>query len=812
MNIMPAQKELATLPLQGLRIVEFNDGKLDTCARILADLGADVILVEPPQGVAARLTPPLHQGVSLYFATHNANKRSVTFDLHEAHEREQFQQLLGTADLFIETTKPGTLAGFGLDPVSLQARWPELCVLSISDFGQTGPYRDYVATNAVHTAMSGVLCRSGQPGTTPLLPPGSLAWESAAVQAAWVALLGLWQKQHTGYGDHLDLSIYETVAQVLDPALGVTGSAAAGTSALDTTPRDRPLPQPLYPVIPCRNGQVRLCVLSPRQWEAMSEWLGNDHPFTDPQFSQIGKRMAVADKLNAVIAGLFSRYDAVDLVAEGQRRGIPIAALASPATALADEHFQARASFAPLEIKPGVTGQVPSGYIEVDGQRAGLRFGAPAVGEHNAEVLRKLSTHPPRTQMPRAERAQRRALQGLRVLDLGVIVAGAEAGRLLADQGAEVIKVENRAFPDGGRQSMAGTAMTTSVAVGHRNKLSIGINLKSELGRKLFKKLAAQSDVVLSNFKPGTLESLGLGYEVLSDVNPGIIMIDSSALGRTGPQSRSLGYGPLVRAATGQSWLWRYPDIENSVSDGVTIYPDHLAGRVAAIGVMSLLIRRARTGRGGTVSVSQAEIFLNANAEHYLRESLQPGSFIARGNASEFFCPDGVYPCAGDDEWCVIAVRDDSEWRSLLGILNRSDLLTDAGLTSAVGRLARRAEVDALVAAWTSQRSPREITRLLQGAGIPAGFMQRLTEYRDDPQFKARGFIRILTHPGLPDSLPTENSPVISRSMPDPELRPAPYQAEHTRDVIARLLGLSSSEIEALIASADLEEMPTPKA
>src|SRR5690606_12119652 len=175
--------------------------------------------------------------------------------------------------------------------------------------------------------------------------------------------------------------------------------------------------------------------------------------------------------------------------------------------------------------------------------------------------------------------------------DLGVIVAGAELGRILADQGAEVIKVENRAFPDGGRQSDTPTAVSFSTGQGHRNKVSVGINLRSPEGIELFKRLAAESDVILSNFKPGTMESLGIGYEVISKVNPRIVMADSSALGSSGPLARSMGYGPLVRASAGLTALWSYPDRPGSFCDGITIVPDHFTARVSAIGILAQLVR-----------------------------------------------------------------------------------------------------------------------------------------------------------------------------------------------------------------------------
>lgn len=797
------------LPLQGMRIIELANGKTDMVGRILADLGADVILVEPPQGSPIRSQEPLFQDVSLYFATHAANKRSVVLELTAEQDRLRFLKLLDSADMLIDGSQPGTLDSLGLNADSLLEKLPGLTVLSISDFGLTGPYRDFQATQAVHNAMAGVLCRSGLPGLDPLMPPATLAWESAAIQAAWVALLGLWQHMHTGRGDHLDFSIQEAIAQILDPALGVTGSASAGKSALDSTPHGRPVAMPLYPIIPCKGGYVRLCVLNPRQWQAMNEWLGPDHAYRDPAYSNIAKRMASAKGINDLIAELFSHSSPKELVAEGQRRGVPMSAVQAPAQVLLDEHLNARGAFVPMEVAPGVVGKMPAGYLEVDGRRAGLRSAAPALGQHTDEVFTDLTVKPRRSA---SGEVKRRPLEGVRVLDLGVIVAGAEAGRMLADQGAEVIKVENRAFPDGGRQSMTGALITPSIAQGHRNKLSMGVNLRSDKGRDIFKQLVAKADVVLSNFKPGTLESLGLDYSVLKDVNPRIVMMDSSALGNTGPDSRSMGYGPLVRASTGLSSLWCYPDVPNSFADGVTIYPDHAAGRVAAMGVLALLIRRERTGLGGTVSVSQAEIFLNSNADHYLRESLQPGTFVARGNVSEFRAPEGIYPCAGEDEWCALSVRNDDEWRHLLRVIGRTDLLDDSGLASMAGRLERRAEVDALVQAWTSQRTPSEVTDALQGVGVPAGFMIRLSEYRDDPHFKARDFIRSLEHEGLSEPLPTENRIVQSRYMPEPPLRPAPYQAEHTRQLAASLLGLQQDQIDALIADGDLEDMAPLKA
>ncbi|MEE1916343.1 CoA transferase [Pseudomonas asiatica] len=795
-----------TLPLAGMRVIELADGKTDMAGRLLADLGAEVILLEPPQGSASRRIDPMFQGTSLYFATHHANKRSLVLDLKADADKAAFIRLLASTDLLLDASGPDNLARLGLPVADLRSRYPGLVVLSISDFGLTGPYSEFCASHAVHTALGGVLCRSGKPGHTPLLPPGNLCWESAAMQAVWVALLGQWQRLKTGCGDHLDFSIQEAIAQVLDPGLGVTGSAQAGKSALDSTSRDRPVAVPLYPILRCKDGFVRICALNPRQWEGLRDWLGPDHEFHDPQYLSIAKRMPKSAEINALTGELFARHTAAELLLAGQHYGVPIAIVSEPSQVLEDEHFAARRSFVPLQLSEGVRGQVPSGYLELDGRRAGIRHTAPRLGADTDALLNQTDAadkHAGSHEKP----FLRRPLEGVRVLDLGVIVAGAEAGRLMADQGAEVIKVENRAFPDGGRQSMTGSPITPSIAQGHRNKRSLGINLRSETGRDLFKQLVAKSDVVLSNFKPGTLESLGLSYEVLKQVNPGIVVLDSSAMGNSGPQSRTPGYGPLVRAATGMTSLWRYPDMPEFFGDGVTIFPDHMAGRVAVVGVLALLLRRERTGLGGTVSVAQAEIFINGTSEQFLLESLQPGSFKAQGNHSAWQVPDGIFACAGDDQWCAVSVRDDDDWLRLLSAIGRRDLAGDSTLATAQGRLANREQVNALVAAWTAQRSPQSVTQTLQAAGVPAGFMLRLSDYRSDPHYAARDFIRELVHPGLPTPLPTENRIAHSLHMPEPPLDPAPLQAEHTRELAERLLGLARSDIEALINDGHLEDV-----
>lgn len=317
---------------------------------------------------------------------------------------------------------------------------------------------------------------------------------------------------------------------------------------------------------------------------------------------------------------------------------------------------------------------------------------------------------------------------------------------------------------------------------------------------------------MLSNFKPGTLESLGLGYADLAAVNPGIIMADSSAFGPTGPWSRRMGYGPLVRASSGLTDLWRYPDAEGSYSDASTIFPDHVGARVSAVAVLAKLVERRRTGRGGTVSVAQAETILGELSTEIALESVAPGSIAAGGSAVPADAPHGVYPCAGDDEWVVITVRDDADFAALAGVLGPPQLAGTPGYATRAGRAAAREPIDALVAAWTRSRPPREAAAALQAAGVPAGPMLRIPEHLGDPHLAGRGFLTPTRHPLLAGPVPGERASAVFERMPDPPLGPAPLAGQQTRELAARLLSLSAADIQSLLDDGVLEEPETSPA
>ena len=281
-----------------MKVIDLASGAASSVGLDLALLGADVVRVEPRGGHDDRRAAPAVDGVSLDFAIRNLGKRGVELDVGDAADRAAFSGLLDDADILIESTRPGSAEAAQLGAVDIAAQRPTLVVVSISDFGQAGGwgaggYARWLATSPVLEALSGEVARSGIPGRPPLLLPGDLAIECALAQATYVALLGYVNRLKTGHGDHIDFSLMRGASQTLDPAFGIYGSATMGIPASEV-PRGRPEAASLYPIVPCADGCVRLCVITPRQWQGMFEWMGSPAELADPSLNQLVARRGTA--------------------------------------------------------------------------------------------------------------------------------------------------------------------------------------------------------------------------------------------------------------------------------------------------------------------------------------------------------------------------------------------------------------------------------------------------------------------------------------------------------------------------------------
>ncbi|KAA0117991.1 CoA transferase [Mycolicibacterium sp. P9-22] len=746
-------------PLSGVRVLDLSTGPMTAVGRLLADLGAHVSPIAL-QGVNSQDGP-----VPLDTAINRHGLETVT-----VHDRDAWTHLLAGADILIENTAPGSDAEAALAVRAIRAANPALVILSVSDFGRDTRFRTWQATTPVLHALTSELSRSGIPGREPLVPPGRhLPYQVAAAQAAVFTVSVLLDRLRTGEGDLIDFAVLEGAMQTLDPPYGTAGTASAGV-ALGAQKRDWAAEQLRYPIIACRDGHVRICLLAKRQWTGMFEWLGRPAEFADPKYYSLRERLTSVELLGAI--GRFcADKTRAELEEQGQRHKVPTAAVLSLSEALRSAHVAERGFFRDVELTPGLRAPVPVGVVEIDGHRASaLNFPAlPVTRPAHAAIL-----------AGRARRDEGLPLEGLRVLDLGVIVVGSDTGRLFGDLGADVVKIENSAFPDGLRGNLASISHT--YAAGHRNKKSISIDLRIAEGQALAHRLVESADVVLTNFKPGVAASLGMDHDTLHRINPGIVVVDSSAFGPTGPWADRLGYGPLVRAAAGFTAQWAYPGERDHFCDAVTVYPDHVAARIGTLAALALLLRRERTGTGGTASVAQSEVMISHLAAEIAGREL--GLPEPRPEH-----PWGLFPAEGDDAWIAVTVRDEADNRALRSVIGEQPL-----------------------AEWTAGRRAGEAMELLQTAGVPAGAVLHAAEVPGWEYYIDRRTFREELHPHGREPYILENVQIHSGRIADPPLGQAPLLGEQTRELAAELLGLSQDDIDDLMARGVLESVAEPAA
>lgn len=794
------------LPLSGLRIIDMADVKGELAGRLLADFGADVIRVEPPGGAESRRMPPFAPDgdTSLYFAFRNFNKRGITVDLTTAEGQAQLRELLARADVWIESTKPGTLAPYGFDPREISAEFEHLLVLSITDFGQEGPYAQFEATDEVIQAMSGHLAASGIPEKPPLLIPGAFGYDAAGVVGALAVAIGLVAKERTGRGQHLDFSVLEAAIHLN------TWQLANMQPTLDAG-MDPPIVRSgttvVYPLFETADGFITMVILSPRQWFAMWEWMGRPEAFADEMWSQTITRIMNGDVLNPVIAEHFAPMMMEEAAAEAQRRGVVVTPMLKPSDILVNEHYVSRSTFVPMEVAPGIEAATASGFMEINRQRQGFRFGAPAVGEHSAEVAAEAAAGESRGPVPApGETAQ--PLAGLRVLDFGHGGVGVEGGRMLAEYGADVIKIETRTYPDFMRL-VIGTEMTASFASSSRTKRSFGVNSKIPEGLAVLKELVKTADIVIENNSTGTMDAMGVGYETLKELNLGVCMASSQLMGSTGAYADWIGYGPTIQTVGGIKYLWNFTDGDPPPGSNA-IHPDHLAGRLCALGALvGLLSRDRRGGDGAQAEISQAEALVNTLGDLFMAESLSPGSVQPVGNDSDQGAPWGVFQCAGDQQWSVVCVRHDTDWAALKQAMGNPAWADHPAYGTAEGRLAAREAVNAGVAEWTANLSPLEVQETCQAVGVPGSAMLTALDHMTDPQLTQRGFPLEVFQPGAGD-LVLEGPCFYGSEMPTPPVHAAPLLGEHTRQICIEELSMDPAEVERLVEMGALE-VPLPE-
>ncbi len=793
---------MALRPLAGIRVVDLTVERGELCGRVLSDLGADVIRIEPPDGSPSRLMAPIDGDHSLFWTFRNCGKRSAVVDLSNAGDRERLLGLIAASDIVIDSAEPGTHEDPALDAEALLAHHPQLIVASITAYGRTGPWAGRDVPNAVVEATGGMAFKAGTHEGGPILPPGNIADDTASFTTAFGILCALWQRENTGAGQVIDASVNECLAQITDWSLSNwSRSADAGEPSSER----RAGPGVVYTIIPCADGFVRLIVLSPRQWHAIRAWMGEPDYLQDPELDGFIGRLMIADAvLNPLYAELFASMTMAEVSEQAQERGIVCTPFLKPDDVLVTPHFESRKTFDHVTIEDGRVMKLPSGWFEVDGERCGPTGRSPHVGEHTEEVFASVPEPRPEPESA-AEQAPQKAppLKGLRVMDFGHGGVGVECGRMFGEYGADVVKIESRSYIDFIRAVLGGE-MSPSFASSNRSKRSLGVNAKTERGVELLRNMAHGADLIIENNSTGTMDGMGLGYEVMKASNPDVVMVSSQLMGSRGLWADWFGYGPNTQVTGGLAHLWNYEDHPEPAGNQ-SIYPDHLAGRVCAVAALANLLGRQRLGAGGAhLEVCQVEQAVSTIGDLLAKESLVPGSVQPRGNHSDHGSPWGLYPCEGDDDWVAICVRNDSEWEALVAVMGSPPWGTNPELAYEQGRRADETAVDNKIAEWTRSMPNAEVADRCLAAGVPAGVMHTASSQSTDPHLEARGYLHWMNQPPIGNMI-FEGAAFHASAMEGPDIFPAPGLGEHTREVASEWLGLDGDEIESLIAQGVLE-------
>lgn len=746
--------------------------------KLLADLGARVVMVEPATG-----TPLRQHGLFDYLA---GGKESVV-----ASGDAEFGAWLAAADVVLtDGSSPWHASALG--------GRPDTTVLAdVSPFGRSGPYADWAGSDLVTWAMGGYLYFTGSPDREPIWLPGGQAQLHAGAHTALAALVGLYERDWSGRGQGVEVA--ELDAALTAHAWLVSSWAACGLPLL-RQPGD---------LIRAVDGWVYVMRIVPKDElfvmidrpDLADENLTIDIPTWTVNIPRIFQAVAEWAKDKTV----------AEIVEFGQLLRVAVTPVVDGAGVLADEQLASRDWWE----REGDTAY-PGQPYKLTATPSARRGPAPAIGAHsgsapatNAPTSIAVEPAPSGTSVPRPP------LDGLRIIEVTTNWAGPVAGRFLADLGADSVKVEWATRPATRALFWVGPYQDFQRQPHHRamyfnemnrSKRGVCIDLAKPDGRAAFLELVKTADVVLENNSARVMPSLGLSYEDLRAVNPSIIMVSMSGYGGDGPNRDWVAYGANIETTSSLTSITGYPD--GQLSRTTLFYADPVSGNYAAIAILAALRHRARTGEGQWVDMSLNECGVTCCAEALLDYQRTGELRAPNANRDPKVAPQGVYRCIGTDNWVAVTVRSGEDWKQLAEVIGRPDLAADESLSELSARHARHDELDAAISAWTADLEQYEIAEALQARGVAAAPVLANWQILADPHIFHRKMYETIVHPVI-GAYPVTTWPWHFDRTPARISRPAPLFAEHNREILTEA-GLDDDAIAALYASGTTADEPTP--
>jgi crotonobetainyl-CoA:carnitine CoA-transferase CaiB-like acyl-CoA transferase len=814
--------------LSGYRAIDLTDERGLLAGQILAKLGVEVIQVEPPAGSPAREVPPFDAaGRSLFWSAYAAGKRGVTLDIEHPAGVEHLFHLLETSDFLLESADPGKMAALGLDWGTLHKRFPRLIHVSITAFGSEGPKRGYAATDLVAWAAGGALFPNRDASGCPLRISVPQIYLHGAADAVAGALVALMARLQSGRGQHVDISMQQsatqaTLASHLAAAVNHEGFAilagskapAKGKASLDLSGSGSRTRRSKWVVA---DGLVEMHLgmgsAAGVRTNNLFRWMKDADAvpakYKDWDWRTVPDRILAGEIDNAdmeevrlLVARFLAPLKKADILKEALGRSISLAPVNTMTDLLNSEQLKVREFFQTVwegkesRVLPGPFAKGPPGMFADPA-------GAPALGEHNETISDRRCNLAP-ADSPIAIDTGRGAsgvgpLRGIKVADFAWVVAGPAIGRVLADYGATVVRVESSKRPDAARQigphhggnfDLERCALYDTYNAG---KLGLTLDLSTEGGCSVARDLAAWADIMIESFAPGQIARWGLDPDELRKANPGLIGVSTSLMGQTGPARKLAGFGNMGSALSGFFMLAGHKGQQPIGPYGP--YTDFVGPRFGVVAVLAALEHRRRTGDGCWLDISQAEAGIQFLAPQVAAAAATGALPVADGNRDERFVPHGVFRCRDNDDWAAIVSRDDADWERLSGVIGGDAL--NPKWKAAASRKAHEDHIERLVEEWTRQHTATEVEDMLQAVRVPAHKVASSRDIIRDDQLAARGHFVRYAHLRGGESIVDASRYRLSET-PAQYIRPAPCIGQDTHQVLSDLLGYSQEKIAAL--------------
>jgi crotonobetainyl-CoA:carnitine CoA-transferase CaiB-like acyl-CoA transferase len=768
-------------------------------AHLLSSGGVDVTRVDPPGGHALRRwsatgasipdggSGPLFQWLA-------GGQAAVTVDPAAPADVDELLAWAATFDVVLSSRDAV------VDIAALAAAAPDATVISITPFGLDGPWADHAATEFTLQALSGGPALRGSRAWPPMSSGGQHGEYMQGVFGAVAAMIALRREVVTGGGGVVDVSGLESVmmTQLFNPATMETQVDGVRPKRYKATVAD---------VVASADGYVGFAVVNRVQhWMDFCSMIGRQDWADDRSLDPVPARTDRSDELNPVIKAWTTAHTTAEIVELATLMRIPCIEVGNGESIPQMDHFASEAFY---DVNPDGGFLQPAAPFRMHPPIPDVAVvaTAPPIGPSITAIERPAGPSPLGPTAP----AGTRPFEGIRVADFTSFWAGPFFAHTLGMFGADVIHIESTGRPDGARLMNHHPRSTRQwwerspyFHATNTNKRGVTIDMSVAEGRDLARRLIAECDVMVENYSPRVMESFGLSWDEVREINPGLIMVRMPAFGLTGPWRDRTGFAMTMEQVSGMAWLTGFPEHDPGALFGPC---DPGAGLHALIGLFVALEHRRRTGEGRLVECPMVANALNVAGEQVIEFSANGVRLERMGNRGLAAAPQNSYAAADWDDdldqhrWVSIAVATDTQWDALRSALGDPVWARDPELATAVGRRARHDELDAEIGAWCAARTSTEIVDALWPAGVPVAVVVHPSAHLAFDQLLHREFFEHVEHPVHGDSvhitypfrLPGDAGPV--------HLRPAPLLGQHNAEIFGDLLGLTPADLDALAAA-----------